>query len=84
MLREIFGPKRDEVAEVLRRLHNLKVCDSSPNIMQVVKARRKMGGAHEMFWRQERFWWGREEGRRPLGKHSSRWDDNIKMDLKDR
>jgi hypothetical protein len=25
----------------------------------------------------------RPEGRRPLGKPRRRWDDNIKMDLKD-
>jgi len=46
ILRKIFGPKRDEVAEVSRRLHNLKVCDSSPNILQVVKAKRKRWVGH--------------------------------------
>jgi hypothetical protein len=56
MLRKIFQPKRDEIAEVSRRLHNLKVCDSSPNVMQVVKARRKRRVGHKIFWRQERFW----------------------------
>jgi len=29
-----------------------------------------------------RFWWGKPEGKRPLGKPRRRWDDNIKMDLK--
>jgi hypothetical protein len=24
---------------------------------------------------------GKPEGKRPLGKHRRRWDDNIKMDL---
>jgi hypothetical protein len=24
---------------------------------------------------------GKPEGRRPLGRHDSRWEDNIKMDL---
>jgi hypothetical protein len=24
---------------------------------------------------------GRPEGKRPLGRHRRRWDDNIKMDL---
>jgi hypothetical protein len=27
------------------------------------------------------FWWGRPEGRRPLGGPRRRWEDNIKMDL---
>jgi hypothetical protein len=26
---------------------------------------------------------GKTEGKRPLGKPRSRWEDNIKMDLKD-
>jgi hypothetical protein len=25
---------------------------------------------------------GNPEGQRPLGRHQSRWDDNIKMDIK--
>jgi hypothetical protein len=31
MLRKIFGPRRDEVAEVLRRLHNLKIFYPTPH-----------------------------------------------------
>jgi len=31
MLRKIFGPKRDEVAEVMRRLHNLKLFGLTPH-----------------------------------------------------
>jgi len=27
------------------------------------------------------FWWGRPEGKRPLGRPRPRWEDNIKMDL---
>jgi hypothetical protein len=26
---------------------------------------------------------GRPEGRRPLGRHGRRWEDNIKMDLRE-
>ena len=26
---------------------------------------------------------GRSEGRRPLGRHRRRWEDNIKMDLQE-
>jgi hypothetical protein len=26
---------------------------------------------------------GRPEGRRPLGRHRHRWEDNIKMDLRE-
>ena len=28
-----------------------------------------------------RFWWGKLEGKRPLGRPRRRWEDNIKMDL---
>jgi hypothetical protein len=40
-----------------------------------------------IFWIEEG-WWGRRgikpEGKRPLGRPKRRWEDNIKMDLKDR
>ena len=29
------------------------------------------------------FWWGKREGKRPLGKLRRRWEDNIKMDLQE-
>ena len=42
MLRTIFGPKRDEVREEWRRVHNheLYVLYSSPNTSTVIKSRR--------------------------------------------
>jgi hypothetical protein len=27
---------------------------------------------------------GKPEGKRPLGRHRCRWEDNIKMDLRER
>jgi hypothetical protein len=27
------------------------------------------------------YWWGKPEGKRPLGRPRRRWVDNIKMDL---
>ena len=46
VLRRVFGPKRDEVTEEWRKLHNEERSDlySLPNIVRVVKSRR-MGGA---------------------------------------
>ena len=29
------------------------------------------------------FWWGKPEGKRPLGRPKHRWEDNIKMDLEE-
>jgi hypothetical protein len=39
-----------------------------------------------IWWRGEvhtRFWWGKPEGKRPLGRPKYRWEDNIKMDLEE-
>jgi hypothetical protein len=42
VLRRIFGPKRDEVTEVWRKLHNEELNDlySSLNIVRMIKSRR--------------------------------------------
>jgi len=42
VLRQIFGPKRDEVTEEWRKQHNEKLNDlySSPNIVRLIKSRR--------------------------------------------
>ena len=29
------------------------------------------------------FWWGKPEGKRPLGKPRHRWEDNNKIDFQD-
>jgi hypothetical protein len=86
VLRKICGPKREEDGS-WRKLHNDELQDlySSPNIVRVIKSRRmrwaghvaRMGegrGAHRVLV-------GRPEGKRPLGRPRSRWEDNIKMDL---
>jgi hypothetical protein len=64
VLRRIFGPKREEVTEELRKLHNEELNDrySLPNIVRVIKSRR-MRWAGDVA-RMERlevykgFWWG--------------------------
>jgi len=38
---------------------------------------------HRKKRRGGRFWWGRPDGKRPLGTPKCRWEDNIKMDLQD-
>jgi hypothetical protein len=62
LLRRIFGPKRDEVMEDWRKLHNLY---SSPNIIRMIKSRKMrrtacgMNGGDELV--------GKPEGKRPPG-----------------
>jgi len=45
MLRRIFWPKREEVTGECRKLHNEELNDlySSPNIVRVIKSRRRNG-----------------------------------------
>jgi hypothetical protein len=87
--RRIFGPKRDESTGEWRRLHNKELNDlySSPDILRVIKSRRMRWAGHVARMEEQRGAYrilvGRREGRRPLGRPRSRWEDNIKMDLKE-
>jgi len=48
VLRRIFGPKMDEVTREWRRLKNVELYDlySSPNVIWVIKLRRKRQVGH--------------------------------------
>jgi len=48
VLRRVFGPKRDEVTEEWRKLHNEELMNlySLPNIVRVVKSRRMRWAGH--------------------------------------
>jgi len=82
----IFWPKRDEVTRQWRKLYNeLNDLHSSPNIVRVIKS-RKIGWAEHVARMGERravyeVFVSKPEGKRPLEKPRSRWEDNIKMDL---
>jgi hypothetical protein len=60
---------------------------SSPSIVRVNKARRMRWAGHVARVREVRGAYnilvGRPEGRRPLGRPRCRWEDNIKMDLRE-
>jgi len=89
VLRRIFGPRRDEVKEEWRRLHNEELNDlySSPNIVRVVKSRRMRWAGHVARMVEERGVYRvlvvKPEGRRPLGRPRRRWVDNIRIDLQE-
>jgi hypothetical protein len=84
----IFGPKRGEDRS-WRKLHNdeLHSLYSSPNIVRVIKSRRmrwvghvaQMGEGRGVY----RFLVGKPEGKRALVRPSYRWEDNIKLDLRE-
>jgi hypothetical protein len=64
-------------------LHNLY---SSPNIVRVIKSRRLRWAGHvaRMGGRGlYRVLVGKPEGKRPLERPRNRWEDNIKLDLRE-
>ena len=90
MLRRVFGPKRDELTGKWRKLHNEELRDhlySLPNTVQVVKSRRMRWAGHVARMGEgrgvHRVLVGKPEGKRPLGRPRRRWEDNIKMDLRE-
>jgi hypothetical protein len=89
VLGRIFGPKRDEVTGGWRKLHNeeLHGLYSSPSIVRVIKARRIRWAGHVARMREVKGAYkilvGRPEGRKPLGRPRHRWEDSIKMDIRE-
>ncbi|KAJ4438790.1 hypothetical protein ANN_14741 [Periplaneta americana] len=89
VLRKIFGAKRDEVTEEWRKLHNteLHALYSSPDIIRNLKSRCLRWAGHVARMGESRNAYrvlvGRPEGKRPLGRPRRRWEDNIKMDLRE-
>jgi hypothetical protein len=72
----------------VRRLHNdeLHSLYSSPNIVRVIKSRRLRWVGHVARMgrgKVNRILVGRPEGKRPLGRPRRRWEDNIKLDLRE-
>jgi len=89
VLRRVFGPRRDEVTEEWRKLHNEERRDlySLPNIVRVVKWRSVRWAGHVARMGEgkgvHRVLVGKPEGKRPMGRPRHRWEDNIKMDLRE-
>jgi len=75
----------------VQRLKVISVCYtnlySSPNIVRVIKSRRMRWAGHVARlgeWRGVyRVLVGKPEGRRSLGRPRRRWEDNIRMDLRE-
>jgi hypothetical protein len=88
VLRRIFGPKREE-DKSWRKSYNdeLHSLYSSPNIVRVIKSRRMRWAGHVARVGEGRGVYmvlvGRPEGKRPLGRPRRRWEDNIKLDLRE-
>jgi hypothetical protein len=89
VLRRIFVPKRDEVTGEWRKFRNeeLHILYSSPNIIRQIKSRRMKWAGHVARMGQERNMYrvliGKPEGKRPLGRPRRRWEDGLRMDLRE-
>ena len=81
----VLMTSRDKVTGEWRRLHNGKLYSrySSPNIIWVIKSRRRSAG-HVTRMRKRRGTYrllvGKLQGKRPLGRPRRKWEDNTKMD----
>ena len=89
MLRKIFKAERDKIIGEWRKLHNteLHALYNSSNIIRNFKSRRLRSAGHvarmELSRNAYRVLVGISEGKRTLGRSRHRYEDNIKMDLRE-
>jgi hypothetical protein len=87
MLRRIFGPKRDEVTGVWRKLHNEELHNLyfRSSIIRMIKLRRMALAGHVARMGEKSNAYMilvvNPEGKRPLGKPRHKWVDNMKWIL---
>ena len=80
---------RDEVTGEWNRLHNkeLHALYFSADIIRVIKSGRRRWAGHVARVGNRRGAYrvlvGKPEGRRPLGRSRRKWEDNIKIDLRE-
>jgi hypothetical protein len=89
VLRRIFGPKRDEVTGEWRKLHSeeLHNLHSSTDIIRQIKSRQMRCVGHVARMGEDRKLYevfvGKPEGKRPRGRPRRRWEDGMRMDLRE-
>jgi hypothetical protein len=89
VLRRIFGPKRDAVTGEWRKLHDEELHNlySSPDIIRQIKSRGMRWAGHVARMGEERKVYkvlvGKAKGKRPLGRPRHRWEDGIRMGLRE-
>ena len=78
----IFGPKRDEVTGNGENyiMRSLIICTAHPILFGWWAGRVGRVGERRGVYR---VLVGNPEGKRPLGRHRHRWEDNINMDLQE-
>ena len=86
---KIFGAKRDEITGEWRKLHNVELhaLYYSPKIRRNSKSRRLRWAGHvtrtELSRNAYRDFVGRPQGKTSLGRPRRRWEDTIKIDLRE-
>jgi hypothetical protein len=85
VLRTVFGPKRDEVKGEWRKLHRGELHNlySSSDIIRQIKSRRMRWVGHVACMGEGRNVYRFLLGKTPLGRPRCRWEDGIKMDLRE-
>jgi hypothetical protein len=89
VLRRIFGPKREKVAGSWRKLHNEKLYNlyASSNIIWVIKSKWIIWAGHTARMGEMRKAYNilvtKFEGKTPFGRPRRRWEDNIRMHLRE-
>jgi hypothetical protein len=87
--RRTFGLKRDELTGEWKKLHNeeLYILYSSPNIIRQKKSRRMRWAGHVARMGEERKLYkvlvGKPEEKGPLVTPRRRWENGIRMDLRE-
>ena len=77
----------DKITGEWRKLHNAELHQlyNSPDIINVIKSRRLKWAGHAARMDEDRTAYKilifKPDGKRPLGRPRSRWEDNIRMDL---
>jgi hypothetical protein len=89
VLRNIFGPKRDEVTGEWKKLHNEELTRlyPLPNRIRVIKSKRMRWARHVSRKGKRkgayRVLVGKPERKTLLGRPRLRWEDNNKIDLQE-
>jgi hypothetical protein len=89
VLRRIFGPKREEVVGEWRRLHNEELHNlyTSPYVIRVINSRRIIWAEHVARMGEMRNEYNilveKTEGKRPLGRPRRKWENDIRMGLRE-
>jgi hypothetical protein len=89
VLRRVFGPKRDEVTGEWKKLHNEELHNlySSLDVIRQIKSRQIRYAGHVALMGEKRKLYkvlaGKPKGKRPLGRPRHRWEDGIRIDLRE-